>query len=166
MLDVAVAAPFVLRNVPSFAISDMPEFCANGMPSPSTSSTAVALLLNEALLQVTWPLVHVAAPLFTSVQFKLFGFRLLNVSPPLADTDAAVARVPEVQSIGPKTVTGIVPCNNPDEKFSALGAIIPLPLKMTVPPLIVTGALVTITIPSNRAVPAEKLWLPLTFIVP
>src|SRR5207244_4722325 len=129
--------------VPSLTTSDVPEFTANTEPSPSTSSTAEALLLKLPLLKATWPLVQVAAPLFTSVEFKVFTFWPLNVSPPLADTGAAVPKVPTVQSIGPKTLIGIVPCRNPLEKFRALGVIAPLPLKLTDPPLILRGVFAT-----------------------
>ena len=123
-------------------------------------------MLKLPLLKATWPLVQVAGPLFTSVEFKVFTFWPLNVSPPFADTGAAVPKVPPVQSMGPKTVTGIVPCRNPLEKFRALGVIAPLPLKLTVPPLIIRAVFVTITVPSNRAAPPRKLFVPPTFIIP
>src|SRR5437899_1676266 len=48
-----VPAPPILRNIPSFTINDVPEFCAKADPSPSRSNVADTLLLKTPELKAS-----------------------------------------------------------------------------------------------------------------
>src|SRR3954464_8558971 len=97
-----VPLPAVLRRVPSFANEGEPELSTNALPSPTRSRVALGLLLKRAVLNTTWPLVHVAVPLFTRVPPPIVLEKPpLIARPPLAETtkvDPTLPKFPAVQA--------------------------------------------------------------------
>jgi hypothetical protein len=70
---------------------------------------------------------------------------------------------PLVQLVNPGTVTVMLPKRLPEERFSKVGATVPLPLKMTVPPLMDIGLLVMKELPLKSIVPLVKVFVPSTW---
>src|SRR3954447_11324102 len=170
MVMVVVPVPPILRNAPSFASKGAPPFSRNAPPSPSRSKVALALLLNVPPRQETAEFVQVPAPLLTKVPPANVLVKLpFRVSPPLAETikvAPALPKVPPLQEKGPGTVMAMLPWRVPAEIVKEDGVKVPLPLKKTLPPLMMSGALVMMQVPSNLAAPPLKVLVPVIFSVP
>src|SRR6266850_7129652 len=111
VIDVRPVPP-VLRIVPLLTRIEFPELSAKELPSPRKSSTALAALLNAALLQPTCPFVHVPTPLFTRVPLRVLALPPLIASPPFAESTRLGPPppiVPPDQRAGPDTEIGMLP---------------------------------------------------------
>src|SRR6267142_86685 len=166
---VVVPVPAAFRRVPPLASSGVPEFATKALPSVCRSKVAPGALLNTAPLKVICPPVHAPGPPFTSVPPPIVLKPPLIVSPPPANTTRLAPtfpKVPPLQAEGPNTVMDIVPWRTPEEKLNEAGVSVPLPLNETVPPLMTSGALVMIQVPSSLAVPPLKVLVPPILSVP
>src|SRR3954447_8600831 len=149
---IVVPLPAVLRMMPSFANKGFPLFGTNAVPSPARSRVPLALLLKTAVLKATEAPSHVAVPLLMSVPLDInLENPPLIVRLPFAVTlrvDPDPPKVPPVHEKSPETATDMVPWRIPWERFNAEGERFPLPLKETLPPVTLSGALFMMHVPS------------------
>src|SRR5882762_1093325 len=115
-------------------------------------------------LHTICPAVHTPLPPLTSIPPMNVLVVPLRVNPSLAKTikgDPAAPNKPPVQENGPDTVIVMLPCRVPEDKLNEEGVRLPLPANETLPPLMMTGDALMVQVPSNLAVPAVKVFVPL-----
>ena len=148
-----VPLPPVLRRVPSLANEGEPVPIAKAFPSPSRSRVALGLLLKRAVLKATSPLVHVAAPLFTNVSTEEDRKSRRSSSgrhwqrPPGLTLRFRSSR--QSRQKAPIPTSPCFPEEFPMKDSKTMALDFRLPLKNTLPPLTMSGALLMVQVPSK-----------------